>query len=409
MTWTKLAYGTLIAAVLTGGTALWITSRSTVTAEDIARLADRVQAATAISRIAGWPHTNRVSTLAGWSDNYTTSNIAGSTNWSFNFFKYTDGETTIPIFGSALPLAALNQCLDQLTNLTGSGLFVESVTSNTVSGVFDETAWTNEVPAFNMITTTGLWAKLGIGDGTNLWTVGVNKNGNRVYSNHVGSTISTTTLIEAWRVATNLYQTKLNVEFYIYDPYTTNYATGTGILTEPGDAVAPDYSDSPPKTEWNDNGALADLWYWYDPSVSIESNPYVCLEEAFFGYIGEYPGTNQRSDFARFTHVDAHVYVAQFPTNTSCDLRAWLKSEVWDPAAQVGVDRVFKVNATNLVFDGLDTTNDMVVVADQLDFSGITWRDILDDSGIPFMALVGVQSLDHYIDIDVLATWSIGE
>jgi hypothetical protein len=196
MTWTKLAYGTLIATAMLGGSvALFHDSpRSTVKAIDIATLDEALLEHRAALNTTG-NHSTNTSTLSGWG---TQTNVAEGRMWNFNpHIDLWYEARIIPLYAAVTQRKAMTQILAGIVAIIPS--YLDYVTTN-YQGYL--------APVY--LTQTGLWARLGIGNGTNLWTVGVDTNGLPVYSNTVGSVLSTQTLWEAWRVlgaCTSTYRT----------------------------------------------------------------------------------------------------------------------------------------------------------------------------------------------------------
>lgn len=205
--WTKLAYGTVIAAAMAGGVVYHGRNQpSVIRVEEGAHLCEAVTERYA--GIAPWPpNTNQVDGYPywaeqyngrpGWDDAYSITNAEGAVLWSFNhYFKFTSGTPpTVPLFGSTIPRTALRQSLDQIKALVP--YYVERIDGTNV------VYWS----------VTSLWDRLDIGDGTSLWTVARATNGSPVFGdtsilydedyNVVRSnlvwTASPTLLDEAWR------------------------------------------------------------------------------------------------------------------------------------------------------------------------------------------------------------------
>lgn len=190
ITWKTLSYGSIVAAVmLTGGVIVYFVQEerpvsSNVTVEKVVCLIEGTLEHQA--SLGGATHTTNGSIAAGWGT-YGATNFVGATNWSFN--KY----SAIPFFGSIDPLLAMRETLPQIQGMVPSFL--------------DRVEGTNGI----MLTVTGLWARLGIGDGTNKWTIGASNSVNTsvspwttnlvpIYADNVGSSVSTVTLNEAWAV-----------------------------------------------------------------------------------------------------------------------------------------------------------------------------------------------------------------
>lgn len=243
MTWTKLAYGTLVAAGLVGGTAIYYSwDRSTVKAIDIYTLAEATLERSAA--VADWPFTTNTSTAAGFG---TQTNVAEARSWNFNFYD------TIPLFGSVNHRTALSQTLTQIKAIVPS--YVD---------------WYNGTNVI-MHSVTGLWDRLNIGNQTNLWTVGFTNNivtnsypwtTNRypVYGLAPWSTMTTVTLAEAWAVLNAMTCTARSVS----DTWSSNRQAKIGnddrwTLSDETDVIAntfPDvYDPNPMAANWRPPGA----------------------------------------------------------------------------------------------------------------------------------------------------------
>lgn len=202
MTWTKLAYGTIIATALVGGPTYYAV-RSIVTAYEAAILAEGVQEHWAAAR-AVWPFATNATPYAGWEAGYYgyLTNYTGAAMWNFNDYRASGNSAAkrIPLFGSVFPRQAINESLRQIEALVP--YFVKSTTF-TNDMEFSPIYWTQ----------SNLWATLNIGDGTSLWTVAFSTNGMPIYSNRVGSTLCTSTMAEAWRVLNALTTTVREVSY----------------------------------------------------------------------------------------------------------------------------------------------------------------------------------------------------
>jgi hypothetical protein len=214
MSWTKMAYGTLVATSLLGGASIFHgVYRATVQAIDIAKVVDRVNECSAAAGDWNWS-TNAA--MAGWGEGYQT-NVSGAFRWSFMDFRLEGPPVVrlIPLIGGSAPARAVNESLRQIQALAPS--FVQDVTNG--AGGF---------PAPKYWAVTSLWQSCQIGDGTSLWTIAHSTNG-PVFGSQVGTDISTSTLWEAWRALSAFTATVRQVSFQTATDTTAVATYGTNF------------------------------------------------------------------------------------------------------------------------------------------------------------------------------------
>lgn len=174
----RLSYGLYIAAALiAGGTAIYYgTGRSTLTAPDVVELLEGYNERCAAR--AALPFT-------------------GNTNdgWSF---------TAYPTQNAVFAWSTMASLMTNIQALAPS--YVRTYTATSV------TYWS----------VTSLWDHLHIGDGTNLWTVGIATNGLPIYSNAPRSTIWTGLLWECYRALAEMTTTVASVTWLEGPTYFTN-------------------------------------------------------------------------------------------------------------------------------------------------------------------------------------------
>lgn len=401
MTYTKLIYGTLVAATLVGGTVWYLDApRSTLKAIDAYTLAERVLAIKAVvqgdynyqpSKWPQWPFSNSVTTNVGW---YVTTNTLTATNWSFN------GYTKVPLFGSVIPRAFVNETLAQLIDFVP--YFVDRVETNYAAADLsgNDLAGSATNSHINIVrhTVTGLWARLGIGDGTNLWTVGYTSNNTPIYGTAIGSVLSTTTLNEAWSVATNLTKTEITAFLRFDFDYANIKTVSEPSIVDPFAPVYPAaYSDAPANT---DNVASYYLQQY--------NNYWGGLLGLFVE--GIYTGgsdTNVPLDYARLEGTGV-LYVASFPTNIKCFVTTWVEKSFPVPYGFSGsvLWSIEETRTNSIAFDGLDTDliSTMAVPVESLG----NWGDYLTSKGVTITNRTPLE-LMYAVDTTTLAEWDFGD
>ena len=185
--WTKLAYGTIAAVGLLGGTAAY---KVLVQASHISRLIEAVNERSAA--VASWPWTTNAA-YSGWSTSYRT-NIEDSALWSFMGYRHPLGDRYIPLIAGVLPGRAMSETMRQVKVLIPK--FLDAMETNSIGA-----------PVARNHTVTGLFSQLQIGDGTSKWTVAYTTNGTPIFGDEVAGSICTTTFSECWAVLDVLTQT----------------------------------------------------------------------------------------------------------------------------------------------------------------------------------------------------------
>lgn len=392
MTYTKLIYGTLVAASLVGGTVWYLDSRrSTVKAIDAYTIVEKLAVRRAAAGLGGWPFANSVSTNVGW---YATTNVIVSTNWSFN------GYTVVPYFGSVLPRAFMNETLDQTTNLVR--FYVDRVETNEEAVTLFGVTVTNRAPSFVMHTITGLWDRLNIGDGTSKWTVAFTTNGSPIYSNHIGSTICTTMLYEVDRVLNVFSNTVIDPGYYVRFLDNTNAFVTLSFATS-SLPLAPEYP-----VAYSDSPANFFNYGWNEIYVL---NNYFRVSENEVGFGLRVEGVARKGinvyDYARNDGTGT-VLVASFPTNVTCTLNTWLLQDVIDlpyGESPVILQDIAYTHTNDVPFTGLDTNIIHVSTTPTSELGD--WGAYLSGRGI---TITNYQSGFQYaVELKCMATWNFGD
>lgn len=393
MTYTRLIYGTLVAATIVGGTVWYLDApRSTLKAIDAYTLSEKVNVRRAAAGLGAWPFTRYPTNTSGW---YGSTNTVAGTNWSFN------GYSVVPLFGSVIPRAMVNETLDQTTNLVR--FYVDRVETNEEAVTLFGVTVTNRAPSFVMHTVTGLWDRLNIGDGTSKWTVAFTTNGLPIYSNHIGSTICTTMLYEVERVLNVFSNTVIDTDLYVRFLDNTNAFVTMSFATS-SLPLAPEYpvaySDSPANF-FNDG--------WNE--IYVLNNFYrVSENEVGFGLRVE--GVARKGgnvyDYARNDGTGT-VLVASFPTNVTCTLNTWLLQDVIDlPYGESPVSFLQDIAYTHtndVPFTGLDTNIIRVTTTPTSELGD--WGTYLSSRGI---TITNSQSAFQYaVELKCMATWNFGD
>jgi hypothetical protein len=391
MVLTKLRLGMYVAtAMLSGGAVVYYNhatrpATSGITIEQGATFFEAIAEHNAARGRGAWPFTTNGLTACGWG---AATNVAGATNWSFNGFS------TIPLFGSGIPRQAWVEALAQVQGMV-TGFVDRAETNETVADCYGVT-FTNKAPAFVMLTVTGVWARLGIGDGTNKWTVGISPAGVRQYGTNIGSGMSTVTLAEAWAVLNVCTQTQVSGQMqFLYDTAAFQTVTAPAPLVAP---YAPEYpaaySDSPAN---EDNAAWALFPSW---NVSYIGNPFYVVESVVPQY-APYE-TNSVYDYARLDATGV-VWFADFPTNTGCRLTTWLVQSLWPLDYGNSPYDIAVVSNQAVAFSGLSTNALPVVFAPPAALGN--WGAFMAARGMTFDPGTNSAATAFYVLAYGLATW----